>query len=79
MTAVKLVPAIKQLRKDGISKRAIAKQLGVNHTSDIRLLRSRKRCWKFQHQFRSRLRLCRVKAQLWKLPPQRQNGALDNP
>ena len=42
MTAGKLVPEMKQLRKDGISKRAIAKQLGVSRTSVIRLLRSRK-------------------------------------
>ena len=33
MTAGKLVPEMKQLRKDGISKRAIAKQLGVSRTS----------------------------------------------
>jgi len=43
MTAGKLMPQMKQLRKDGISKRAIAKQLGVSRTSVIRLLRSRKR------------------------------------
>jgi putative DNA-invertase from lambdoid prophage Rac len=43
MTAGKLVPEMKQLRKNGISKRAIAKQLGVSRTSVIRLLRSRKR------------------------------------
>jgi DNA-binding XRE family transcriptional regulator len=43
MTAGKLVPEMKQLRKDGISKRAIAKQLGVNRTSVTPLLRSRKR------------------------------------
>jgi transposase len=43
MTAGKLVPEMKQLRKDGISKRAITKQLGVGRTSVIRLLRSRKR------------------------------------
>lgn len=42
MTAGKLVPQMKQLRKDGISKRAIAKQLGVSRTSVIRLLRPRK-------------------------------------
>jgi DNA invertase Pin-like site-specific DNA recombinase len=42
-TAAKLVPQMKQLRKDGVSKRAIAKQLGVSRTSVIRLLRSRKR------------------------------------
>lgn len=33
MTAGKLVPEMKQLRKDGISKRAIAKQFGVSRTS----------------------------------------------
>jgi transposase len=43
MTAGKLVPEMKQLRKDGISKRAIATQFGVSRTSVIRLLRSRKR------------------------------------
>jgi putative DNA-invertase from lambdoid prophage Rac len=43
MTAGKLVPEMRQLRKDGISKRTIAKQLGVSRTSVIRLLRSRKR------------------------------------
>ena len=43
MTAGKLVPEMKPLRKDGISKRGIAKQLGVSRTSVIRLLRSRKR------------------------------------
>jgi putative DNA-invertase from lambdoid prophage Rac len=42
-TAGKLVPEMKKLRKDGISKRAIAKQLGVSRTSVIRLLRPRKR------------------------------------
>ena len=42
-TAAKLVPEMKQLRKDGLSKRAIAKELGVSRTSVIRLLRSRKR------------------------------------
>jgi hypothetical protein len=41
MTAGKLVPEMKQLRKDGASKRAIAKPLGVSRTSVIRLLRSR--------------------------------------
>ena len=45
MTAGKLVPEMKELRKDGISKRAIARQLGVSRTSVIRLLRSRKRSW----------------------------------
>jgi len=34
---------MKRLRKDGISKPAIAKQLGVSRTSVIRLLRSKKR------------------------------------
>ncbi len=43
-TAGMLIPEMKQLRKDGLSKRAIAKQLGVSRTSVIRLLRSRKRC-----------------------------------
>ena len=43
MTAGKLVPEMKQLRKNGISKRTIAKQLGVSRTSVIRLLRSGKR------------------------------------
>jgi putative DNA-invertase from lambdoid prophage Rac len=42
-TAAKLVPEMKRLRKDGVSKRAIAKQLQVSRTSVIRLLRSRKR------------------------------------
>ena len=39
MTAGKLVPEMKQLRKIGLSKRAIAKRLGVSRTSVIRLLR----------------------------------------
>jgi transposase len=43
MTAGKVVPEMKQLRKDGISKRAIAKQLGVSRTPVIRLLRTKKR------------------------------------
>ena len=43
MTAGKLVPEMKQLRKDGINKRKIAKRLGVSRTSVIRLLRPRKR------------------------------------
>ena len=43
MTAGKLVPEMKQLRKDGLSKRAIAKRLGVSRTSVIRLLRFKKR------------------------------------
>jgi putative DNA-invertase from lambdoid prophage Rac len=43
MTAGKLVPKMKQLRQDGVSKRAIAKQFGVSRTSVIRLLRRRKR------------------------------------
>ena len=34
---------MKQLRKDGLSKRAIAKRLGVSRTSVIRLLRLKKR------------------------------------
>ncbi len=43
VTAGKLVPEMKQLRKEGLSKRAIARQLGVSRTSVIRLLRPRKR------------------------------------
>jgi hypothetical protein len=43
MTAGKLVPKMKQLRQDGVSKRAIAKQFGVSRTSVIRSLRRRKR------------------------------------
>ena len=42
-TAANLAPEMKQLRKDGLSKRAIAKQLGVSRTSVIRVLRSKKR------------------------------------
>ena len=37
----KLIPEMKQLRRDGLSKRAIATQLGVSRTSVIRLLRAR--------------------------------------
>ena len=39
MTAGKRVPAIKQLRQDGLSKREIARRLGVSRISVIRLLR----------------------------------------
>ena len=39
MTAGKLVSEMKQLRKDGLSKREIAARLGVSRTSVIRLLR----------------------------------------
>ncbi len=42
-TAAKLVPEMKQLRKEGVSKREIAKRLEVSRTSVIRLLRPRKR------------------------------------
>jgi DNA invertase Pin-like site-specific DNA recombinase len=42
-TAGKLIPEMKSLRKDGLSKRAIAKELGVSRTSVIRLLRPKKR------------------------------------
>ena len=42
MTAGKLVPEMKQLRKEGLSKREIAKRLGVSRTSVIRLLRPKK-------------------------------------
>ena len=38
MTAGKLVGEMKQLRQDGLSKRAIAKRLGVSRTSVIRWL-----------------------------------------
>ena len=43
MTAGKLVPEMKQLRKDGLSKREIAKRLGVSRTSVIRWLGPPKR------------------------------------
>ena len=42
MTAGKLVPEMKQLRKDGLSKREIAKRLGISRTSVIRWLGSPK-------------------------------------
>ena len=38
MTAGKLVPEMKQLRKEGLSKREIAKRLGISRTSVIRWL-----------------------------------------
>ena len=41
-TAGKLVPEMKQLRKEGLSYREIAKRLGVSRPSVIRLLRSKK-------------------------------------
>ena len=43
MTAGKLVEEMKQLRKDGLSKREITKRLGVSRTSVIRLLRPENR------------------------------------
>ena len=43
VTAGKLVGEMRQLRQDGLSKRAIAKRLGVSRPSVIRLLRSNKR------------------------------------
>ena len=43
MPAGRLVPEMKARHKEGIGKRAIAKQLGVIRTSVIRLLRCRKR------------------------------------
>ena len=43
MTAGKLVGEMKRLRQDGLSKRKIAKRLGVSRTSVIRLLRLKKR------------------------------------
>ena len=42
LTAGKLVGKMKQLRKEGLSKREIAKRLGVSRTSVIRLLRPNK-------------------------------------
>lgn len=42
-TAAKLIPEMKRLRKEGLSKRAIAKELGISRTSVIRLLRAKKR------------------------------------
>ena len=39
MTAGKLVPEMKQLLRDGMSKQEIAKRLGVSRTAAIRLLR----------------------------------------
>jgi len=42
-TAARLVPEMRQLRKEGVSKREIAKRLEVSRTSVIRLLRPRKR------------------------------------
>ena len=42
-TAANLVPEMKRLRKEGVSKREIAKRLAVSRTSVIRLLRPRKR------------------------------------
>ena len=42
-TAAKLIPEMKRLRKDGLSKRAIAEELGISRTSVIRLLQAKKR------------------------------------
>jgi DNA invertase Pin-like site-specific DNA recombinase len=42
-TAAKLVTEMKQLKKEGVSKREIARRLSVSRTSVIRLLRSKKR------------------------------------
>ncbi len=42
MTAGKLLGKMKQLRKEGLSKREIAKRLGVSRTSVIHLLRPNK-------------------------------------
>ena len=42
-TAANLAPEMRRLRKDGLSKRAIAKRLGVSRTSVIRLLPQGKR------------------------------------
>ena len=43
MTAGELVPEMKQLRRDGLSKQEIAKRLGVSRTAAIRLLRPKQR------------------------------------
>ena len=42
-TAARLAPEMRRLRKQGLSKRAIAKRLFVSRTSVIRLLRPQKR------------------------------------
>jgi putative DNA-invertase from lambdoid prophage Rac len=42
-TAAKLVTEMKQLKKEGVSKREIARRLSVSRTSVIRLLRPQKR------------------------------------
>jgi putative DNA-invertase from lambdoid prophage Rac len=42
-TASNLAPEMRRLRKDGLSKRAISKRLGVSRTSVIRLLAKEKR------------------------------------
>jgi len=42
-TAARLAPEMRRLRKQGLSKRAIAKRLSVSRTSVIRLLRPQKR------------------------------------
>jgi len=42
-TAARLAPEMRRLRKQGLSKRAIAKRLSVSRTSVIRLLRLQKR------------------------------------
>jgi putative DNA-invertase from lambdoid prophage Rac len=42
-TAARLAPEMRRLRKQGLSKRAIAKRLSVSRTSVIRLLRPKKR------------------------------------
>jgi putative DNA-invertase from lambdoid prophage Rac len=42
-TAARLAEEMRRLRKQGLSKRAIAKRLSVSRTSVIRLLRSQKR------------------------------------
>ena len=43
MTAGKLVGEMEQLRREGLSKREIAKRFGVSRTSVIRLLRPKER------------------------------------
>lgn len=57
-TAAKLIPEMKRLRKDGLSKRAIAEELGISRTSVIRLLRAKKRASRTSSRVRQIL--CKV-------------------
>ena len=54
MTAGKLVGKMKQLRKEGLSKREIGKRLGVSRPSVIRLLRPKERSQRLIVQIRPR-------------------------